>query len=33
MAVAVEIMIGRRRALDFFLSPLLRRAQEALRER
>jgi len=26
-------MIGRRRALDFFLSPLLRRAQEALRER
>jgi hemolysin D len=32
MAVTVEIMIGRRRALDFFLSPLLRRTQEAFRE-
>jgi len=33
MAVTVEIMIGRRRVLDFFLSPLLRRTHEALRER
>ncbi|OGK77849.1 MAG: hypothetical protein A2X52_10095 [Candidatus Rokubacteria bacterium GWC2_70_16] len=32
MAVTVEILIGRRRALDFFLSPLLRRTHEAFRE-
>ncbi|MEK7445241.1 MAG: HlyD family type I secretion periplasmic adaptor subunit [candidate division NC10 bacterium] len=33
MAVTVEIAIGRRRVLDFFLSPLLRRTHESLRER
>jgi hemolysin D len=33
MAVAVEIHLGRRRVIEFFLSPLLRRTYEALRER
>ena len=28
-----EIQIGRRRILEYFLSPLLRRSYEALRER
>ncbi len=32
MAVTVEIKVGRRRVADFFLSPLLRRTREALRE-
>ncbi len=33
MAVAVEINLGRRRVVEFLLSPLLRRTYEALRER
>ena len=33
MVVAVEIHLGRRRVIEFFLSPLLRRTYEALRER
>ena len=33
MAVAVEIHLGRRRVIEFFLSPLLKRTYEALRER
>jgi hemolysin D len=33
MSVAAEIQIGRRRILEYFLSPLLRRSYEALRER
>jgi hemolysin D len=33
MAVAVEVQLGRRRVIEFFLSPLLRRTYEALRER
>lgn len=33
MAVAAEIHLGRRRVIEFFLSPLLKRSWEALRER
>ncbi len=33
MSVAAEIQIGRRRVIEYFLSPLLRRSYEALRER
>jgi len=33
MSVSVEIKIGRRRLLEFFLSPLLRHARESLHER
>jgi hemolysin D len=33
MAVAGEVHLGRRRVIEFFLSPLLRRTYEALRER
>lgn len=33
MAVAAEIQLGRRRVAEFFLSPLLKRSWEALRER
>jgi hemolysin D len=33
MSVAAEILIGRRRVVEYFLSPLLRRSYEALRER
>jgi hemolysin D len=33
MVVAAEIHLGRRRAIEFFLSPLLKRTYEALRER
>ena len=33
MAVAAEVHLGRRRVIEFFLSPLLRRTYEALRER
>jgi membrane fusion protein, hemolysin D len=33
MAVAAEIHLGRRRVMEFFLSPLLKRSWEALRER
>jgi hemolysin D len=33
MAVVVEVHLGRRRVIEFFLSPLLRRTYEALRER
>jgi len=33
MSVSVEIKIGRRRLLDFFLSPFLRHARESLHER
>jgi hemolysin D len=33
MAVAAEIHLGQRRVIEFFLSPLLKRSWEALRER
>jgi membrane fusion protein, hemolysin D len=33
MAIAAEIQLGRRRVVEFFLSPLLKRTYEALRER
>jgi hemolysin D len=33
MAVTVEISTGRRRVIDYLLSPLLRYGQESLRER
>jgi membrane fusion protein, hemolysin D len=33
MSVTAEIQIGRRRVIEYFLSPLLRRSYEALRER
>jgi membrane fusion protein, hemolysin D len=33
MAVAAEIQLGRRRVIEFLLSPLLKRTYEALRER
>ena len=33
MSAAAEIQIGRRRVIEYFLSPLLRRSYEALRER
>ena len=33
MAVTVEIKTGRRRIIDYLLSPILRHAQESLRER
>jgi membrane fusion protein, hemolysin D len=33
MAVAAEIQLGRRRVIEFFLSPLLKQTYEALRER
>lgn len=33
MAVSVEIMTGRRRVIDYFLSPLIQKASESLRER
>jgi len=33
MIAAAEIQIGRRRVIEYFLSPLLRRSYEALRER
>jgi hemolysin D len=33
MAIAAEIQLGRRRVIEFFLSPLLKRTYEALRER
>lgn len=33
MAVGAEIHLGRRRVIEFFLSPLLKRSWEALRER
>lgn len=33
MAVTVEIKLARRRVIEFFLAPLLRRASESLRER
>lgn len=33
MAVAVEIKLGKRRVMDYFLSPLLQHTQESLRER
>ena len=33
MSVAAEIQIGRRRVIEYFLSPLLRRSYEALHER
>jgi hemolysin D len=33
MAVTVEIKLARRRVIEFFLAPLLRRASEGLRER
>jgi hemolysin D len=33
MAVTVEIKTGTRRAIEYFLSPLLKSAQESIRER
>jgi hemolysin D len=33
MAVSVEIKTGRRRLIEFFLSPLLKSMQESARER
>ncbi|HEX7983253.1 MAG TPA: HlyD family efflux transporter periplasmic adaptor subunit, partial [Duganella sp.] len=33
MAVAVEVKTGRRRVIEYFLSPLLQYQQESLRER
>ena len=33
MVIAAEIQLGRRRVIEFFLSPLLKRTYEALRER
>jgi hemolysin D len=33
MAVTVEIKTGRRRIIEFLLSPILRYMQESLRER
>jgi multidrug efflux pump subunit AcrA (membrane-fusion protein) len=33
MSVSVEIKTGRRRILDYFLSPLLKMASESIRER
>jgi hemolysin D len=33
MAVTVEIKTGKRRVIEFLLSPLLRYKQESLRER
>ena len=33
MAVSVEIKTGRRRLIEFFLSPLLKYGQESIRER
>jgi hemolysin D len=33
MAVTVEVETGKRRVIDYLLSPLLRYSQESLRER
>lgn len=33
MSVAVEVKTGKRRLIEFFLSPLLRYRQESIRER
>ncbi|MEZ5503897.1 MAG: hypothetical protein R3E50_15005 [Halioglobus sp.] len=33
MAVTVEVKTGRRRVIEYFLSPLLRYRQESIRER
>ena len=33
MSVAVEIKTGKRRVIEYFLSPLLKGAQESIRER
>lgn len=33
MAVSVEIKAGKRRVIEYFLSPLLQYGQESLRER
>jgi hemolysin D len=33
MAVTVEIKIGKRRVIEYFLSPLLQATSESLRER
>jgi hemolysin D len=33
MSVSVEIKTGRRRLIEFFLSPLLKYGQESIRER
>ena len=33
MAITVEVKTGQRRAIEFFLSPLMRYQDEAMRER
>lgn len=33
MSIAVEVQIGQRQVIEYFLSPLLRRGKESVRER